>query len=591
MSPEGTTEDQGSSAPDRVLHRGSADASSSAGKPAREPATWSGSPAPEGTEALIRSGYSRELATLLALRGAENPEQAEEFLHPSPSQLHSPHLLAGMAEALDRLDQAKELQQKVAVVGDYDVDGVSGTALLVAALRACGVEAEAIVPHRLREGYGFQPEHADRAARQGSSLVVTVDCGTTAVEAIRAAQAHGLDVIVVDHHLPADDFPVSAIQINPRQELCSYPYSDLAAAGLALKLAIALLERSGKKVPLDALLRVACLGTIADVVPLVSENRVIASLGLRALARPRSPGLKALIDVSRIRPPVRAHHVGFRLGPRINAAGRLDSAERALELLMTRDEGRAQELAAELDLWNQRRRGEEQRVVDEAFEIFDSLTSLPNLLVAWSPQWHRGVVGIAAGRLARRFHRPAILLGVEGETATGSGRSIPGIHLHSFLSPFRSDLERFGGHAQAIGLSARTHHLEELRERWLEAADWPEDKLTRRYRYDLALSGARSFGRRLFEELERLEPFGQGNPSPLLRIGPLTRVGEAKEFGVNHLKAVARGDDGGQIRLLGWRWQERAGDLDGRFEVLGHAEWDDYLSAPVLRLVDARPCT
>jgi single-stranded-DNA-specific exonuclease len=550
---------------------------------------WIAAETPPAATLLEGAGYSRDLALLLARRGAETPAQASAFLHPSQDQLHDPRLLAGMSKAVERLIEARDRGEKVAIVGDYDVDGVSGTALLMAAFGACGIAAVAIVPHRMRDGYGFQASQVARAADLGCRLIVTVDCGTTSTTAIRGAGESGVEVIVLDHHLPADDFPANTLQINPRQESCDYPFVDLAAVGLALKLAIALLEGVGKPVPLAALLRVACLGTIADLVPLTGENRVIAALGLRALGSSKSPGLQALMAVSRVKLPVRAEDVGFRLGPRINAAGRLDSAERALDLLLTRESEDAERLAMELDRWNLQRRGEEQRVVDEAFEIFDAMEALPKLLVAWSPNWHRGVVGIAAGRLARRYHRPAILLAVEGDTATGSGRSIEGIHLHGFVRRWRDDLERFGGHAQAIGLTVRSERLESLRGHWIDSADWPAEALTRRYRYELELENARAFDPAFYQRLQQLEPFGMANPAPTLRVGPLRLLAEPRCFGVDHLQALAEDRSGGRIRLLGWRWQKRLDDLRGWFEVLGHAEWDDYVGAPILRLIDARP--
>lgn len=548
---------------------------------------WVAAEVPTTAAALEAAGQPRELAELLARRGADTPELAEAFLAPAPEQLHDPFLLAGMTAAVERLVQARERAETVAIVGDYDVDGVSGTALLTAALGACGITSHAIVPHRVRDGYGFQPQHVERAVARGCAVILTVDCGTTSTATIEQAFAAGLDVIVVDHHLPATDFPARAIQINPRQPDCRYPFPDLAAVGLALKLALALCDRCGRKVSLEALLRVACLGTIADLVPLRGENRVIAALGLRALAEARSPGLKALIRVAGVKPPLSAADIGFRLGPRINAAGRLDSAELALELLLTRDAERADELAEELDRWNRRRQGEEQQVVEEATAMFDD-EALPRLLVGWSDTWHRGVVGIAAGRLARRFHRPTILLAVDGDTATGSGRSIEGIHLHRFLAASGDRLLRFGGHAQAIGLTARTAELEALRRHWIETCDWPDELLVKRYEYDLEIAGARGYSSALFATLLRLAPFGQNNREPLLRVGPLRALAEPRVFGNDHVQVLCEGRDGGRVSLLGWRWQPRLDDLRGWFEVLAHADWDDYLGAPILRLLDAR---
>jgi single-stranded-DNA-specific exonuclease len=336
---------------------------------------------------------------------------------------------------------------------------------------------------------------------------------------------------------------------------------------------------------------VACLGTIADVVPLRGENRTIAALGLRALAEARSEGLRALLRVAGVKGPVRAADVGFRLGPRLNAAGRLDHAQKALDLLLSRDPQRAAALADELDTWNRLRQEEERRVVGQATELFVGIppTERPGVLVAWSTEWHRGVVGIAAGRLARDFHRPTVLLAAEGETATGSGRSIPGVHLHGFLERWRPAMLRFGGHAAAIGLTARCTDLEGLRDEWVGAALWDPDLLVRRYEYELDLLAARAFDETLLAEVRRLEPFGSENPAPLVRVAGLQLFGPARSFGNDHLSAIARGDDGGRVRLVGWRFAPRVQELAGRFDALGHLDWDDFVGAPALRLVDLRP--
>lgn len=550
---------------------------------------WLEAPVPAAAADLEREGFPGWLAVLLARRGVADRASADRFLSPSVDQLHDPYLLRGMAAAVERLLAARAGRERVAIVGDYDVDGVTSTALLLAVFRACGIEASAVLPHRMREGYGFQPVHVERARELACAVIVTADCGSSSAAAVEAAVQVGIDVIVTDHHLPGCELPAGAVQINPRQEGCSYPFRDLAAVGLSLKLALALAGRCQRAIDLDALLRIACLGTIADLVPLAGENRVIAALGLRALGNTRSQGLKALMLRAGVKPPFTAADVGFRLGPRLNAAGRLDDAARALELLLARDERRAGELADQLERWNRERQDEETRTVEEARRIFAARSPLPAILVAWSERWHKGVVGIAAGRLAKELGRPTILLAVAGETATGSGRSVPGIELHGFLERWRDRLVRFGGHAQAVGLSVASSELAALREGWEEAAgEWPAERLAPRLEYELHLP-VREITPALLAELTRLEPFGQGNPQPLLRTGPLALDGAPRRFGNSHLSARARDEDGGAIDLVGWRWQEREADLGGRFEALGHLEMDSYRRAPVLRLADARP--
>lgn len=545
---------------------------------------------PEEAQSLRQLGCDEHQAALLARRGVQDAASLRAFLEPRLDDLHSPRLLHGLDDAVERLMLARDAAQRVALVGDYDVDGVSGTALLSAVFKACGIEARTILPHRLKDGYGFQPSHVERAQRDDCSLILTIDCGTTSHAAIAAARQAGLDVVVTDHHLPDGDMVDGVIQVNPQQEECAYPFPHLSGAGLAFKLALAVAEACDKDIDPHALLRIACLGTIADLVPLHGENRVIASLGLEALAQTRSPGLKALMQVAKVRPPLAADDIGFRLGPRLNAPGRLESADKALELLLCRNRSRALELASDLDHTNRDRQQEERRVAKEAEALFADLDPMPCILVGWSDTWHRGVVGIAAGRLARRFHRPAILLSVDGEEATGSGRSIRQVHLHEFLNGFKERFVRFGGHAQAIGLTVPSGDLESLRRDLETAAEpWREVVEDQHYTYELELAAEEVTGD-LAERLWKLEPHGQGNKQPLLKIrGPLRLMAPARQFGNDHLSGQVQGTEGGKIRFVAWGFAPRLADFDGDFELLGFLERDRYLGGSVLRVLDCRP--
>lgn len=557
------------------------------------PAVWFRAAAPPSAAALESGGVDPRLAELLARRGVGSLEAADRFLTPSLDHLHDPLRLHGMPQAIARLLAAREAGEAVAVVGDYDADGVTATALLTAVLGACGVTAHAILPHRLHEGYGFQEVHVDRAIELGCRLIVTVDCGVTSGPAVTHARTAGLDVVITDHHLPGPGLPEGTVLVNPRQELCDYPFAGLAGVGLALKLALAFAAACDRRIAPERLLRIACLGTIADMVPLVDENRAIAALGLRALASTPSPGLRALFRCAGVKPPFRAADVAFRLGPRLNAAGRLADAATALELLVCRDAATAEGLAGRLDDLNSARRAEERRVVDEAREALAARDPLPALAIAWRDGWHRGVLGIAAGRLARELHRPVILLGVADGEAVGSGRSVPGVSLHDFLARWRGELARFGGHDQAIGLTVALaddpSRIDRLAATWEEAAaEWPPELLAPRHEYELEVP-PHEVDDRLLRLLARLEPHGTGNPQPLLRVGPMTLAMPPRRFGDGHLSAIAAGPAGGRLGLLGWGWGEREADLAGSFEVLGHLEYDDYRQAPVVRLVDARP--
>ncbi|MEO7794173.1 MAG: single-stranded-DNA-specific exonuclease RecJ [Thermoanaerobaculia bacterium] len=568
------------------------------------PALWvTRQPAPADglVESLEATGLSHDLALLLGARGVTSAEAAAAFLSPAIASLHDPLLLKGMAEAVDLLMAARERGERVAVIGDYDVDGLTATALLVGVFQAVGIPTHGILPNRHAGGYGPQPRHMQQSEELGCRLVVTADSGIRAYEALAEARRRGLTVIVTDHHLPGAQAVDAAAVINPRQAGCSYPFQDLAGVGLALKLAAALLQRCGREVPWAALCRMACLGTIADAAPLIGENRVLASRGLAALAATPSVGLRALLVEAEVGSPVSAQDVGFRIGPRLNAAGRLGAADPALELLLTRDAPRAKELAAQLGRANHERRALEKQVVEECAARYAGRV-LPQILVGWSPGWHRGVVGIAAGRLARQFHRPAVLFAVADGVAVGSGRSVPGVDLYAFLSGWEGQLERFGGHAQAIGLTTMEGSLAELAAAWESAAAaWRPEDLAATIEYDQPLALA-EVTPELLARLARLEPYGVGNPEPVFRFGPCRRAGSARAFGAGHLSFEVR-DEGAQpagspsragagIEVVAWQWAERAasgGLFDGAFEMLAVAEHDHFRNRPRLRLVESRP--
>lgn len=549
---------------------------------------WVEAETPEAAGVLIESGFSAALAGMLARRDITSESSANRFLHPTLDQLHDPFLLRGMERAVARIMAAHSKAEKVVIFGDYDVDGITATALLVAVLRALKLEVTSLLPQRLTEGYGFQPVHVHSALEGGCRLLITADCGSSANAALDEAHDVGIDVIVTDHHKSSDPLPDRVIEINPHHPECSYPFPDLSGVGLALKLSMAVAERAGYSFEIERLLRVACLGTIADLVPLRGENRVIAALGLRAFSTNRSPGLKALCRMAKVRAPVMASDVGFRIGPRLNAAGRVDSPDAALELLLTRDKGRAEALAAQLEGWNRRRQEEEKVVVEQARERILSRPTLAPIIVDWSSEWHQGVVGIAAGRIAREFHRPTVLLGVSDAIATGSGRSVPGVDIYDFMSAWQGDLERFGGHPQAIGLSVAVGRLESLREQWeKEAGNWKDEELRPLLRYEYELSDGESLDT-LLEQFAVLEPFGSGNRQPLIRIRALELQGRLRVFGRGHLSATARTHLGSVIQLLGWGWASRKEIMLQRFDVLGAIEADHYRSQTIVRIVDIK---
>jgi len=473
-------------------------------------------------EALARAaGLPPVVGRLLVSRGITTPAEAARFFQPDESDLHDPRKMRGVEEAAEVLLAAARAGRRIVVFGDYDVDGVTAVAQLKAALSRVGASPVSFLPHRLKDGYGLRPETVARVVRElAPSVIVTVDCGITAVEGVAFARAHGVEVVVTDHHLVPDELPAGAVVVNPRQPGCGYPYKELSGSGIAFKLAEAIAGRAGVALSREALLRAACLGTIADIVPLTGENRAIAALGLAALARPRAQGLAALVEACGIEPGAAptAEQVAFRIAPRLNAAGRLDTADLALAVFEERNAARGAEIARELCVRNAERQSIERRVFAEARErvakYFDPERDA--LIVEADPEWHRGVLGIAAARLAREYNRPVLLFALEGERACGSGRSIPGVALHDTLKEIRHLFREFGGHDQAVGGTLDASAFPAFREeaRALFGERVPRAAFVRRDAAEAELP-LESVSPDLLAHLERFEPHGAGNPRPL----------------------------------------------------------------------------
>jgi len=543
----------------------------------------------------------RILAALLVRRGVDTPEAARVFLDPDASRLSDPDLLKGAAEAADVLVSAARRGKRIVVFGDYDVDGITAVAQLRASLRRAGADAVAFLPHRLRDGYGLKPETVRRVlSEQNPAVLITVDCGITALEGVACARAAGVDVIVTDHHLLGSELPAGAIVVNPRQPGCAYPEKDLAACGIALQIALAVSRRAGFALSLESLLRVASLGTIADLVPLTGENRVIASAGLAALSRPRAPGLAALLREAGVAPEraPSSEEVAFRVAPRLNAAGRIDTAEAALALLEERDPRRASHLAAELSRRNAERQAIERRVVAEARERVARSYDLTEdaVIVEGDAGWHRGVLGIAASRLAREYHRPVLLFGFDGARAAGSGRSIAGVPLYDLVSGLEDFFVEFGGHAQAVGGALPAERFEDFRRsaRAHFAARVPREALERRSEAEMDLP-LEEIAAELAAGLERLEPHGAANPRPVFhcasaRLGPETRA-----LGTHGLRGTVK-RTGGRLPLAFVCWSrdaleplDAAGrelEIEYRIAPRGRAP---ARAEPEIEIVSARP--
>lgn len=557
---------------------------------------WTQVPVPPAAAGLRAAGLASPLAELLAQRGVDEPAAAARLLAPAVAHLTPVGEVYGMSAAVERLGRAAAAAERVLVVGDYDVDGVAATALVAAALGALGALVETLLPRRDGEGYGLQPLHVEAAAERGAGVVVAVDSGTSAHAAWEEAERRGIDLVVVDHHLPPPEHAPPAPGpgrwlVNPRLSPAPTGASESTAAGLAARLAAALFAAAEREVPWEGLLRLAALGTVADVAPLVGDNRVMTALGLAAMDASPSPGLRELRRLAAATGPLSAADVAFRLAPRLNAAGRLADADSALELLLTRDFGRARELAARLEQWNAERQSLERRILIEARQLLATRAELPWIVVLSSPQWHRGVVGVAAARLARELHRPTILLAEEGEEATGSGRSVAGLALHELLAPWSGELRRFGGHAQAIGMTVASERIAPLRERWEQAAAerWSERLATRELRYDLPLRIA-EITPEWVARLESLAPFGAGNPEPQFRLGPCRLAEPPTSFGRGHLRFAVSDEQspGSRLPVVAWNGAERWGSsLPPRLELLAAVEHDPRFGVR-LRAADLR---
>ncbi len=490
-------------------------------------------------------GCSHVVAQVLVRRGLGDVADAREFLAADVS--HPLSAFGGLAAAAERITGHIARRSRITVHGDYDVDGICSTAILVRALRTLGADVDWYLPSRIDDGYGLALATVEKLAARGTQLLVTVDCAVTAVEEVAAARALGLDVVVTDHHAPRADGALPDVPlVHPR--LGGYPCPDLCAAGVAFKLAQALLTASGEDPALvEEDLDLVALATVADVVPLAGENRRLVRAGLRALARTRKVGLVALMDVARVDPSgLDEAAIGFRLGPRLNAAGRLYRADAGLELLLTEDADRARAVAAELDAVNAERRDVETRI---RFEAEALVTDDPALVLA-AEGWHPGVIGIVASRIAERHHRPAVLIALDGEEGSGSGRSIKAFDLLGGLTAASRHLERYGGHRAAAGLTIRAEHVDAFRAAFVAHAAavlTPED-LVPEIRVDAVAQGdALSLG--LAEELGQLAPFGMGNPAVSLLV-PAAQLSDPRAIGEGRHVAFTLSAGGARSRCV-----------------------------------------
>jgi len=535
-------------------------------------------------ELADKVGVSNVTAQILVNRGVQDAESADRFLHPKLSHLEEPSLMADIGAAAARIRAALGGRQRILIFGDYDVDGVTSSALLFRLLTLCGADCEVYLPSRLEEGYGLSAAATGEILRRAPDLVVTVDCGIGSAKETVALQAAGVDVIITDHHPVEGDLPPALAVVDPKRPDCPYPFKQLAGVGVSFKLAWEVargLSRSKRVSPelrrflLDSLGLVA-LGTVADVVPLVGENRVLVNYGLDVVASGRSAGLAALMDVSGLGGGgLTSRDVAFRLGPRLNAAGRTGRPDDAIELLLEEDAGRAGDLAAKLDRANRERQRIEERIVREAMACPEVADESRASIVLGSDGWHAGVVGIVASRLVERTGRPAVVVAFAADEGRGSARSVPGVDVGRAVEECRDVLVSQGGHAAAAGVTVRRDRLDEFREAFeravrsqlggeapapvlgLDAEVLPEE---------LTL--------RLAQEIETLAPFGEGNPVPVLASRGFTLDGDMRPLGNGkHYQLsvacppasgeAAAGGPGARLRAVAFGYGDRRRELEG----------------------------
>ncbi len=533
---------------------------------------------------------SLPLARLLVSRGYPDSESAARFLNPRPSHFHDPFLLQDMDRAVERMGRAISGGERIFVFGDYDVDGLTSIAQIDHLLEAAGLDRQLYQPNRLKEGYGLSRKGVERALDFGAGLMLVLDCGTEAVEPIELARSRGLDVIVIDHHRPSGPLPEALAILNPSREDCPYPFKGLAAAGVVFKFLHGGKDRWGVRLDWERLYQLAGLGTVADVTPLVDENRVLAAAGLSFLARRPHPGLRALLDAAGVKAgPVTAVNLSFQIAPRLNAAGRLGRAELALRLLTSSDRAEIAGLAGLLDRLNRERQAEQRAIVSQAEEMIESDRGkyLGKGIVVDGEGWNKGVVGLVASKILEKYWRPTVVIAREGELGSGSGRSIPGFNLFGAISRCREHLITFGGHRAAAGLRIETSRIGDFRRAFAAAADGlREEDLVPCLEVNGTLDPA-EISLQLLEELDRLEPCGEGNPLPVFSttVDRLTSPPRVMGKTDSHLKFSLPGSPG-ECDCVGWGMAGRAGELSaGPIDLAFRLEADTFRNRRRIQLI------
>ncbi len=564
-------------------------------------------PAGEAEELSKRAGVGPVLAELLVRLGHRDPAVAAEFLRPELSRLEDPFLVGNLVPAASRLRDAIMKREKIVVLGDYDVDGVSSTALLVSILRRFGLDPAFVVPRRSEDGYGLSRSAIDRALEKGRpALFIALDCGTNSHEEVAYLTDLGVDVLVVDHHRSKDSAPKRCLLINPHVagpggEPAQDAWQQLCTVGLVFKLLHGLLKQLRSenhpvagRIKLRDYLDLVALGTIADLVPLLGENRILAKTGLRILQDSARPGLRALMEVSGISngQMILPVDISFRLGPRINASGRLADAALSVDLLLTDDAQFARETAQQLEAFNRERQDIERRITEEAEKMVEELYLGDSGIVLFSEDWHPGVVGIVAGRVTRRYNRPCIVLGNEGDLAKGSGRSVDGINLVEILASCPEGLASWGGHPMAVGVSLPKSELDGFRGRFAGAVRRSAGEALAEARLGItAWLAPEQISEALMDELDSLHPYGQGNPEPVFGLRGVALRRRPEIFKARHFRFWLEDARGRPLNGVAWKMVDRMPPLNVPIDLAVELNWNFFNDRRMLQLelVDWRP--
>jgi single-stranded-DNA-specific exonuclease len=521
-----------------------------------ETAIWNISPdQPEAESLAGELSIPRAVAQILVNRKITTAEAAREYLFGGLDGLHDPFLMKGMADAVDRIMGAIGNGEKILIFGDYDVDGVLSVVMLFKAIRSLGGEVEYFIPERLRDGYGIKDQHVDVPVERGTKLVISVDCGIKAVGFAEKARARGVDVIITDHHQPGDVLPAAIAVLNPVLEGSGYPDRGLAGVGVTFKLIQALLGKSGKARHLPHYMKLVCIGTVADVAELKGENRLFVKYGLKGLGQVNNTGLKSLIDACGLgKRRISEGDLGFRIGPRINAAGRMGMTDLAVRLFFSETAEEAVELVQQLETLNSKRQKTEEDIFERAKEFVEErgLHKKYKCLVLGCEAWHRGVIGIVASKLKDRYHRPVILFSHEDGKASGSGRSISDVPLIDLVEACREHLVNFGGHRLAVGCTILLDHMTAFKAKLNTLAEVriSEESLKKKLRIDAAI-GLEALDGRFLDCFDLLMPFGVGNPKPMFVSREVEIISAPKLLQGRHLKFLAR-QNGRVFDAVGW---------------------------------------